>query len=223
METDSGMIQTYSGHEELSSLIKECASDALQKVAYVPPQKRAKYVPPHLRNAGANPQESEYVVSHSEASQKQGRPASLISFERTLSGGSSASTSFGASEPVSRSGSPCSSRESSPHSHRGVRFSHSEVHYIEKAQWEDEGTCWYSHARRRTARFRLRAHGKRICCNAGCTCDNAGLCSVGGELAKECEISIRDIFTAWRSSAGIPATVPNERLKQGLTWGMQRR
>merc|ERR1711924_306351 len=134
-----------------------------------------------------------------------GRPSKLLSDGRTRSESmySAASTDFGDSETGDNdNGSACSSCVESPRGHCAVRFSTSvEVHIVER-QWDHEGTCWYSHARRRTARFHLRAHCDRLCRDAGCTCEKAGgLCSLGGDLAKELEIGVRDIFAAWRCQA----------------------
>jgi len=176
---------------------------------------KGKYVPPHLRMVDANACLSSQVV------QKEGS-----SFQRTLSDMSIASTDCGTSVISDDATSCFSPSDGCPGL---VRFSADiEVHYVEalsrQAQWgcEEEGTSWLHYASRRQERFRVRTHGQRVCSNAGCSCDHRGLCSVGGQLATEVDISAAEAFSAWRRIACIPATVPNHRLKHGLTWHTRR-
>lgn len=212
-------------------MVSELNNPTCAEVAkYVPPHKRTKYIPPQLREAAATlqafPQTAALVVALKTQEDLEGRPSKLLSDGRTQSESecSAASTDFGDSETGDNdNGSTCSSCSESPRGRCAVRFStFVEVHIVER-QWDNEDACWFRSARRRTTRFRLRVHCDRLCSNAGCTCEKAGgLCSLGGELAKELEIGVGDIFAAWRCQAAIPATVSNECLKRGLTWGMRR-
>lgn len=216
------------------------------KAKYVPPHMRAKYVPPHLRK-----HDSTVVQTRATSPQLQTFEKSLFKLGRTSSECSLASTATGISEfgrtisecsvastatgisSAGRTSSECSvSSPPSPRGRRRVRFNADadEVHHVNiwsksvLTGCEAEGSCWYTYASRRAERFRIICHGERTCRGKGCTCDAAeGLCSRGGELAQEVSPSNADIFTAWRRLAKIPATVPYQRLKQGLDWPRRAR
>lgn len=217
----------------MSLCTSEVCGIALPNCVEVSVSVKPKYVPPYLRKK--------------QAEEKQGRPS--LSFghilkEKTLSQNSCSSdastTSTAASvSSCSESASSCSSRSSSPERKRRVHFDlDDDYHDIVDMQFveaipldalvgcEEEGTCWLQYAKRRSSRFHICAHCERICCKKGYTCGGTGLCSLGGELAVdqvwEMGVSLSQLFSAWRCSAKIPATVPNDRLMSGLTWGMQK-
>jgi len=202
----------------VNAILHRQDSRKLQETGHTYSGTKGKYVPPHLRMVDANTCLSSQVW---QKVQKEGK-----SFQRTLSDVSMASTDTGTSVISDDATSCFSPSDGCPGM---VRFSADiEVHYVEaysrQAQWgcEEEGTSWWRYATRRQERFRVRAHGHRLCSLAGCSCDDSGLCSVGGQLATEVGISAEDIFSTWRRITCIPATVPNHRLKHGLTWHTRR-
>jgi len=217
------------GNSQVAKYVPPHMRKKMQSAKYVPPHMRPKYVPPHLRTASLDARKSDQMLSQPQAVGNQGRPSLPIGLgEKTLSVSSDASTVFGFSD-MSELSSPCSTRASSPRASRRVRFllEVDEVHYVEKLPLhellgcKEQGNCWYEFAKQRMSRFRLCAHGERVCLNKGCTCDSAGLCSRGGKFAEELGIGIPEVFSAWRRMARIPASVSNMDLKRGLTWPMR--